>query len=119
MRNFRELEVWKDSRKLVKEIYLLTKLLPDTEKFGLVSQINRCVISIPANIAEGSAKYSQKDFVRFLQISLGSAYELESHLILCADLEFIQTNSVSPVIKRIQVLQKRIASLIKYNNSKQ
>jgi len=118
MRNFRELEVWKDSRKLVKEVYLLSKTLPDSEKFGLVSQINRCVISIPANIAEGSAKYSQKDFVRFLQISLGSAYELESHLILCTDLEFIEPETASPIIKNIQVLQKRIASLIKYNNSK-
>ncbi len=82
MRNFRELEVWKDLRKLVKEIYLITKQLPQEEKYGLISQINRCVISIPANIAEGSSKYSQKDFVRFLQVSLGSAYELESHLIL-------------------------------------
>ncbi|MCK5440991.1 MAG: four helix bundle protein [Maribacter sp.] len=118
MRNFRELEVWKDARKLVKEIYLLTKSLPKSEKYGLVSQINRCVISIPANIAEGSAKYSQKDFVRFLQISLGSAYELESHLVLCTDLEFIEVGTTSATIKNIQVLQKRIASLIKYNNSK-
>ncbi len=118
MRNFRELEVWKDSRRLVKEVYLLTKSLPETEKYGLVSQISRCVISIPANIAEGSAKYSQKDFVRFLQISLGSAYELESHLLLCSDLDFISTVKISKTIESIQVLQKRIASLIKYNNSK-
>lgn len=118
MRNFRKLEVWKDARKLVKEIYSLSALLPETEKYGLASQINRCVISIPANIAEGSAKYSQKDFVRFLQISLGSAYELESHLILCSDLEFITENRISSTIENIQILQKRIASLIKYNNSK-
>lgn len=118
MRNFRELEVWKDARKLVKEVYLCTKVLPDSEKYGLVSQINRCAVSIPANIAEGSAKYSQKDFVRFLQISLGSAYELESHLILCSDLEFISEVKVSTTIKNIQILQKRIASLIKFNNSK-
>jgi len=118
MRNFRELEVWKDSRKLVKDVYLITKSLPETEKYGLTSQINRCAISIPANIAEGSAKYSQKDFVRFLQISLGSAYELESHLIICSDLDFIAFDTTSVTIKNIQVLQKRIASLIKYNNSK-
>ena len=118
MRNFRELDVWKDARKLVKEVYLLTKSLPETEKYGLTSQINSCVISIPANIAEGSAKFSQKDFVRFLQISLGSAYELESHLKLCSDLEFINEVKVSTIIESIQVLQKRIASLIKYNNSK-
>ena len=101
---------------LVKEIYLITKLLPDEEKYGLTSQINRCAISIPANIAEGSAKYSQKDFVRFLQISLGSAYELESHLILCSDLDFIDTKTGSMIIRDIQLLQKRIAALIKYNS---
>jgi four helix bundle protein len=117
MRNFRELEVWKESRKLVKEIYLLTKELPESEKYGLTTQIHRCVVSIPSNIAEGCAKYSQKDFVRFLQISLGSAYELESHLLLFADLDFINVNVVSNNIENIQVLQKRIASLIKYNNS--
>jgi len=118
MRNFRELDVWKDARKLVKEAYTFTKSLPDTEKFGLVSQINRCAISIPANIAEGSAKYSQKDFVRFLQISLGSAYELESHIILCSDLDFAKEANTLKLIEKIQMLQKRIASLIKYNNSK-
>lgn len=118
MRNFRELEVWKDSRKLVKDIYLISNLLPKTEKYGLTSQINRCAISIPANIAEGSAKYSPKDFVRFLQISLGSAYELESHLLLCTDLDFIEFETATATIENIQVLQKRIASLIKYNNSK-
>lgn len=119
MRNFRELEIWKDARELVKEIYRFTNQLPDSEKFGLISQINRCSVSIPANIAEGCAKNSQKDFVRFLQMSLGSAYELESHIILCLDLDFAHGDSTSKLIKRIQFLQKRIASLIKYNNSKQ
>ena len=71
MRNFRELEIWKNSRCLVKEVYLITKQLPKEEKYGLTTQINRCTISIPANIAEGSAEYSQKDFIRFFQISLG------------------------------------------------
>ncbi|GMN10684.1 four helix bundle protein [Croceitalea sp. MTPC9] len=111
------MEIWKDSRVLVKEIYILTKNLPETEKYGLVSQINRAVISIPANIAEGCSKYSQKDFVRFLQISLGSSYELETHIILCQDLEFINQNVASPIIGNIQSLQKRISSLIKYNKS--
>ena len=118
MRSFRELEVWKDARILVKKIYTLTSKLPDSEKYGLTSQINRCSVSIPANIAEGSAKYSQKDFVRFLQISLSSSYELETHIILCQDLEFVSQESSSQIIKDIQNLQKRISSLIKYNNSK-
>lgn len=115
MRNFRELKVWQDARQLVKDIYLITQLLPDTEKYGLISQINRCSVSITANIAEGCGKYSNKDFVRFLQISLGSAYELESHLILCEDLSFINPDQLSSIIKKVQLLQKRIASLIKYN----
>ncbi|MGW9685375.1 four helix bundle protein [Flagellimonas sp. 2504JD1-5] len=115
MRNFRELKVWQDARTLVKEIYLITKVLPNTEKYGLISQINRCSVSIAANIAEGCSKYSNKDFVRFLQISLGSAYELENHLILCEDLGFIPSEHMSPIIKKVQLLQKRIVALIKYN----
>lgn len=117
MRNFRELEVWKDARVLVKKIYTITKCLPESEKYGLVSQMNRCAVSIPANIAEGCSKYSQKDFVRFLQISLGSAFELETHLILCQDLNLIPSEKTSTIIKNIQRLQKKIASLIKYNKS--
>ena len=89
MRNFRKLDIWNDARFLVKEVYILTSKLPSTEKFGLTSQINRCSISIPANIAEGCAKDSQKDFVRFLQISLGSAFEWETQIIICKNLNFL------------------------------
>ena len=115
MRNFRKLNVWVDAMQLVKEIYALTSELPPSEKFGLISQINRCVISIPANIAEGSAKESQKDFTRFLQISLGSALELETHLIICKELLFLAEPKTTIIIDKIQLLQKRISSLIKYN----
>lgn len=114
MRNFKELEVWKESRLLVKNIYLLTNSLPQEEKFGLTSQIRRCVISIPSNIAEGSAKDSQKDFLRYLQISLGSCFELESHLLLCIDLELLDSDSTQIHLDTIERLQKRISSLIKY-----
>ena len=112
MRNFRNLTVWNDSRPLVKESYVFTKNLPDSEKFGLISQINRCSISVPANIAEGCAKNSNKDFGRFLQISLGSLYELESHIILCEDLNFSDTDNCQDIIGEIQILQKQIATLI-------
>ncbi|AWX45216.1 hypothetical protein HME9304_02228 [Flagellimonas maritima] len=117
MRNFRELEVWKEGRILVKKTYNLTKILPETERYGLTSQINRCAVSIPANIAEGCGKDSNKDFARFLQMSLGSSYELETHLILCEDLRFIAPEELEPIIDSIQLLQRRIASLIKYNKS--
>lgn len=116
MRNFRALNVWQDAMKLVKEIYLLTKALPQTEKFGLISQMQRCAVSIPANIAEGSAKYSQKDFVRFLQIGLGSSYELETYLVICTDLQFFSKTESIKVLGKVQLLQRRLGSLIKYYN---
>ena len=116
MRNFKSLEVWKEGRTLAKDIYSLSQNLPEDEKFGLVSQIRRCVVSIPSNIAEGSAKESQKDFGRFLQISLGSCFELESHLILCSDLGLLDENKVSENLIKVEVLQKRLYSFIKYIN---
>ena len=68
--NFRELKIWKDSMSLTKNVYLLTSQLPLEEKFGLKSQLNRCAISIPSNIAEGSGRTSNKEFNHFLNISL-------------------------------------------------
>ncbi len=115
MRNFRKLEVWIDSRKLVKHVYQLSVDLPKDEKYGLTQQIRRCAISIPPNIAEGCAKNSQKDFVRFLQISLDSLYELESHFLLCLDLNFIPEENLISIINMIQILQKRTSSLIHFN----
>ena len=106
--------MWKESRVLTKDIYILTNFLPQDEKFGLISQIRRCVISIASNIAEGAAKDSQKDFLRYLQISLGSSFELESHLILCVDLELISKTQMENHLENIERIQKRISSLIKY-----
>lgn len=97
MRNFKELEVWKEGRILAKDVYLLTKSLPEDE---------------------GSAKDSQKDFSLFLQISLGSCFELESHLILCLDLEITNKTETENCLENIQRLQKRVASFIKYVNTK-
>ncbi|MFC2109612.1 four helix bundle protein [Bacteroidota bacterium] len=78
MHNFKELDVWKLSKDLCKEIYTATNNLPDSEKYGLVSQLNRSVVSIPSNIAEGSSRKSDKDFSRFIDIVLGSSFEVET-----------------------------------------
>lgn len=118
MRNFRDLEIWKDSISLVKGIYELTSTLPDTEKFGLISQMNRCSVSIPSNIAEGCSRDSQKDFIRFLQISLGSAFELETQLEICIELDFIAREEVKITIKSLIKLQKQIKALINYSKTK-
>jgi len=107
MRNFRELEIWNLSRGLVKEVYVLMKDMPVEEKFGLTSQIKRSAVSIPSNIAEGCAKKSNKDFSRFLEISLGSCYELETQLILCLDIELISENAIEEKIILIQTIEKK------------
>jgi len=80
--NFKELNVWKKSMNLVLEIYKITRELPDIEKFGLVSQVNRCVVSIPSNIAEGTSRVTNKDISRFMNFAMGSAYELETQIML-------------------------------------
>ncbi|MNU75531.1 hypothetical protein D3C71_650640 [compost metagenome] len=71
---------------LVKEIYSITSQLPAEEKFGFISQLNRCAVSIPSNIAEGSGRTSNKEFIHFLNIAISSSYELETQLILVEDL---------------------------------
>jgi four helix bundle protein len=114
MRNFRDLEIWNLSRSLVKEIYILMKTMPDEEKFGLTSQIKRSVISIPSNIAEGCAKKSNKDFSRFLEISLGSCYELETQLNLLSDIGLISEEIIEEKIIQVQTLEKKITSFINY-----
>lgn len=117
MRNFRDLEVWKDSILLVKRIYSVTNFFPNEEKFGLVSQINRCSVSIPSNIAEGCSRTSQKDFSRFLQISLGSTFELETQIEIAKEIGFIDAILYLEIITELNIIQKRIQSLKKYVDS--
>ena len=113
MRNFRDLEVWQSSVLFVKRIYIITDTFPKEEKFGLVSQINRCAVSIPSNIAEGCSRTSQKDFSRFLQISLGSAFELETQIEIAKEIGFIDVILHFEIIAELNTIQKRIQSLKK------
>jgi len=118
MRNFRELEVWKCSVLLVKTIYLITAKFPREEKYGIVSQINRCAVSIPSNIAEGCSRSSHKDFSYFLQISLGSSFELETQIEIAKEVGFINEVLYLEIILELNTIQKRIQSLKKYVDSK-
>jgi four helix bundle protein len=111
MHNFRQLNIWKDARVIVKDVYLLTAKFPVDERFGLISQINRCSISVPSNIAEGSARGTNKDFAHFLKMSLGSLYELETQLLLAADLNMISESD--EIFERIIILQKMVVNFIK------
>jgi four helix bundle protein len=102
--NCENLQVYQLSRKLIKELYEITNKFPSSEKFGLISQINRCVISICLNIAEGSAKTSKKDFANFIRISIGSLVELDTSLKISIDLGFISIKdyeNLDPLIKEL------------------
>lgn len=107
MHNFKELKIWQLSRQLVKDVYVLTSSFPAEEKFGLISQLRRCAVSIPTNIAEGSGRNTNKDFSHFLNIGLGSAYELETLL------NFISDGQHENFSTKISEIQKMIFGLIK------
>ena len=113
MHNLKELKVWQLSRNIVKVIYEITAEFPSTERYGLISQLRRCVVSIPTNIAEGSGRNTDKDFAQFLNISLGSSYELESLLILAYDLMLITPEQLEDLSPKISEIQKMTFGLIK------
>lgn len=108
MHNFKELKIWKRSMELSKDIFSLTDNFPDKHKFGLVSQMNRCSVSIPSNIAEGTSRVSSKDFGRFLQIALGSAFELETQLIISKDIGCLDIEKANEVILQTKEIQRMI-----------
>ncbi len=103
--NFRKLEIWIQSMNLVKDVYEVIALFPVDERFGLKSQMSRCAISVPSNIAEGSSRSSIKEFSHFLDIALGSSFELETQLIIAQDL--FNVNNFE-LIEKCQNLQRMI-----------
>ncbi|WP_240321052.1 four helix bundle protein [Kordia sp. SMS9] len=109
MHNFKKLNIWIDGMEIVSETYKLTKTFPDNEKFGLTSQMNRCAVSIPSNIAEGTSKSSDKHFNKYLEDSLGSAFELETQLIIAYREKYLTEEKYNILIKKINQLQKMIS----------
>ncbi|MBU2976371.1 four helix bundle protein [Zobellia sp. B3R18] len=106
MHKVEDLKIWKKAVELAKSIYLLASELPSEEKYGLVSQIKRCSVSIPSNIAEGAGRNSQKEFKHFLSIANGSTYELHTQLILLIELNLVKKEKVKPVIDVCIEIQK-------------
>ena len=111
-----DLEVWKRSIRYVTTIYQLTESFPSVEKFGLTSQIRRSAVSIPSNIAEGAARHSDKEFLRFLYISLGSIAELETQIIISNNLKLIASSGT--VLIELSEIKMMTLGLIKYVKSK-
>jgi four helix bundle protein len=112
MHNFRELKVWHKSIDLVIGIYKITKTFPDSERFNLISQMQRSGTSISSNIAEGAGRTSGPAFKQFLSIALGSAYELETQLLISKKLGYINAESYDSVVEEITAVQKMIFGLI-------
>ncbi len=117
MRNYKELKIWERSYQLVISGYEILREVSSDEKFGITSQLKRSLISIPSNIAEGASRSSDKDFVRFLDIALGSAFEAETQLMLIKDLGLVKSD-ISSILTEINEVQKMIASFIRSIKSK-
>lgn len=109
MHDYKKLEVWKKSVDFVKVCYDLTTGFPDSEKFGLTSQIRRSAVSIPSNIAEGAGRNSGKEFAHFLAISQGSCFELETQLIIAQQLGFLKEET--DTMFKLNEIGKMIRSL--------
>lgn len=108
MHNFKKLNIWVNAMSLAKDVYLITSGFPKEEKFGLVSQINRCSISVPSNIAEGSSRSSNKEFSHFVKIALGSLFELETQIILSGEFKMISDQDSNIILDKIVTLQKML-----------
>ncbi len=109
--NFLHLGIWKRSRLLVKQIYTITKSFPPEEKFGLTSQIRRCSVSVPSNIAEGCGRDTDPQLIHFLDIAIGSLCELETQIYLTSDLEFISKKTESELVKEITEIRRMTQSI--------
>lgn len=115
----KDLEVYKKSIEFVKDIYQITAKYPREEQFGLVSQMRRAAVSIPSNIAEGNARFSDRDTSRFVDMALGSLAEVDTQLLLSLELNFITKVEYSSLLAKVQNLQALLVGLRKFLKSKE
>lgn len=113
MKDFKNLKIWQNGIEVVVDIYKKTEDFPQEEIYGLISQIKRSAVSIPSNIAEGSGRNSDKDFKRFLDVALGSSFELETQLIIAQKLNYLDEWDFSNLNKQLDEVQKMIIGLQK------
>jgi len=110
MRNFKELKVWQKGFSIAISSFKITATFPAQERFGLVSQINRAGISIPSNIAEGSSRSSRKEYNRFIEISLGSCFELETQLLIAKELNYGGPQLIVEALSAIEEEEKMLTA---------
>tara|TARA_R110000868_G_scaffold5985_8_gene34790 strand:+ start:20654 stop:21040 length:387 start_codon:yes stop_codon:yes gene_type:complete len=118
MKSYIELDVWNEARSLVDQVYNLTKEFPKEELYRITSQIRRCSVSIPSNIAEGCGRQSAKETIHFLYISRGSLYELETQLYLSNDQQFVSNEDLKTILIQIEMCKKSINGFINYYKTK-
>ncbi|MDZ7607989.1 MAG: four helix bundle protein [Cyclobacteriaceae bacterium] len=108
MHRFKELLIWQKSIDLAKDVYKITILFPKEEKFGFCSQITRSAVSIPSNIAEGAGRNSNKEFIQFISVAVGSLYELETQLIIAYQVGYIHNEVFEQLSETIQDIGKML-----------
>lgn len=113
MQDYKKLQVWNRSHQLVLDLYIIVNQFPKEEKFGLISQIKRASSSIPANIAEGCGRNSNKDLAQFLNIALGSLNEVSYFVLLAKDLNYINIENFSKLTDECNEIKAMLISLIK------
>lgn len=118
MKTYKDLEVWQKSIVFVTDIYNQTNNFPKEEMYGLVSQLRRSAVSVPSNIAEGSARQSNKEYIQFLYIALGSLVELDTQLIIAENIKFISNETLSDLQIKMEEIGKMLNGLIKYRKTK-
>ena len=111
---YKDLDAWKESIKLVKDIYEITNNFPSAEIYGITNQIRRCVISVPSNISEGTVKHSDRETLRFLDIALGSLAELDTQMVISEQLGYIKNyETIEQQISKVRAL---LCGLVNYYN---
>ena len=111
-RSYRELVAWRKAMKFVTAIYETTQGFPTEERYGLTNQLRRAAVSVPSNIAEGQARFSQKEFHHFLSIARGSMAEIETQLILAKDLQYLGAPRCDLLLATADVLGRILNGLI-------
>lgn len=109
--SYQELDVWQCSMDFVEQVYRLVAELPSEERYALGDQMRRAVVSIPSNIAEGSARNSKKEFCYFLSIATGSVAEIETRLLICVRLGYLPQQQVDTLLKQVSVIRKMLYRL--------
>lgn len=118
MHNFKQLRIWNLSMNLAAEMYKTTEGFPRSEIYGITNQIRKSAVSIPSNIAEGAGRVSNREFIRFLYYSYGSASELETQVILSNRLGFLEKHATESISETIDEIQRKIYKLIeKYEDA--